>query len=134
MGANVNVSGTVFILPQEPSDDSSEFDHVVEAGLDVSLGRLMVLGCMDYAPDAAAFEVPSGWNRVRVSRGNLARAAQVDIDSDESPGTTEKMRIQVWPAPESPAKIIKWWSRPGDELDEQVVGVGLRPGHRGIVR
>ncbi|MGW9133070.1 hypothetical protein [Streptomyces sp. NPDC055681] len=115
---NVNVSVTVFILPQEPSDDSSEFDHVVEAGLEVSLGRLMVLGCTDYAPDAATFEVPSGWNRVRVSRSNLARAAQADIDSDESPGTTEKMRIQVWPAPESPAKIIKQWSQPGDELDE----------------
>ncbi|WP_406503794.1 hypothetical protein [Streptomyces sp. NBC_01602] len=115
---NVNVSVTVFILPQEPSDDSSEFDHVVEASLDVSLGRLMVLGCTDYAPDAATFEVPSGWNRVRVSRSNLARAAQADIDSDESPETTEKMRIQVWPAPESAAKIIKQWSQPGDELDE----------------
>ena len=107
---NVNVSVTVVLLAQEPSDDSSEFDHVVEAGLDVSLGRLMVLGCTDYAPEAATFEVPPGRNRVRVSRSNLARAAQADADSDESPETTEKIRIQVWPAPESPAKIIKRWS------------------------
>jgi hypothetical protein len=114
---NVNVSVTVVVLPQEPSDDSSEFDHVVEAGLDVSLGHLVVLGCTDYAPDAATFEVPPGWNRVRVARSNLARAAQADIDSDESPETTEKIRIQVWPAPESPAKIIKRWSQPGDQLD-----------------
>jgi hypothetical protein len=113
---NVNVSVTVAVLPQEPSDDSSEFDHVVEAGLDVSSGRLMVLGCTDYAPDAATFDVPSGWNRVRVSRSNLARATQADIDSDKSPETTEKIRIQVWPAPESPAKITKRWSQPGDEL------------------
>ncbi|WP_328762751.1 MULTISPECIES: hypothetical protein [unclassified Streptomyces] len=114
---NVNVSVTVVVLPQEPSDDSTEFDHVVEASLDVSLGRMMVLGCTDYGPDAATFEVPPGWNRVRVSRSNLARAAQADIDSDESPETTEKIRIQVWPAPEFPAKIIKRWSQPGDELD-----------------
>ncbi|MFF3863758.1 hypothetical protein [Streptomyces sp. NPDC002209] len=114
---NVDVSVTVVVLTQEPSDDSSEFDHVVEAGLNVSLGRLMVLGCTDHAPDAATFEVPSGWNRARVSRSNLARATQADIDSDESPETTEKIRIQVWPAPEFPAKVIKRWPRPGCELD-----------------
>ncbi|MDQ0749659.1 hypothetical protein QF034_003890 [Streptomyces africanus] len=114
---NVNVSVTVCVLHGEPIDDSSEFDHVVEAGLEVSLGRLMVLGCTDYAPDAATFEVPSGRNRVRVSRSNLARATEADIDSDESPETTEKIRIQVWPAPESPAMIIKRWSQSGDGLD-----------------
>ncbi|MFB6848385.1 hypothetical protein ACFCXS_26545 [Streptomyces sp. NPDC056373] len=107
---NVYVSVTVVVLPQEPGDDCAEFDHVVEAGLEVSSGRLMVLGCTDYGPDAATFEVPAGWNRVRVSRSNLARAARADIDSHKSPDTTEKVRIQVWPAPESPAKIIKRWS------------------------
>jgi hypothetical protein len=107
---NVNVSVTVVVLPQEPSDDSSEFDHVVEASLDVSSGRLMVQGCTDHTPDAATFEVASGWNRVRVSRSNLAPAAQADVDSDESPETTEKIRIQVWAAPESPATITKRWA------------------------
>ncbi|MER5477448.1 hypothetical protein ABT026_10740 [Streptomyces sp. NPDC002734] len=107
---NVNVTVTVVVLPQEPSDDSPEFDHVVEASLDASSGRLLVLGCTDYAPDAATFEVAPGWNRVRVSRSNLARAAQADIDSDASSGTTEKIRIQVWAALESPAMIIKRWS------------------------
>lgn len=106
---NVNVSVTVIVLPQEPSDDSSEFDHVVEASLNVPSGRLAVLGCTDYTPDAATFEVAPGWNRVRVSQSNLARAAQADVDSDESPETTEKIRIQVWAAPESPATITKRW-------------------------
>lgn len=107
---NVNVSVTVVVLPQEPSDDSSEFDHVVEASLDVSSGRMMVLGCTDYGPDAATFEVASGWNRVRVSRGNLARATQADVDSDEDSETTEKIHIQVWAARESPATVTKRWS------------------------
>ncbi len=107
---NVNVSVTVALLPQEPEDDSAEFDHVVEAGLDVSLGRLMVTGCTDYGPDAATFEVQPGWNRVRVSRSNLARATEADVDSDESPETTEKVRIQVWSAPATPSKVIKRWT------------------------
>ncbi|MGI5133713.1 hypothetical protein [Streptomyces sp. CA-106110] len=106
---NVNVSVMVAVLHQEPDDDSAEFDHVVEASLDVSLGRVMVLGCTDYAPEAATFEVLPGWNRVRVSRSNLSRAAEADIDSDESPETTEKIRIQMWPAPELPSKVIKRW-------------------------
>ncbi|WP_399940554.1 hypothetical protein ACGH52_17820 [Streptomyces sp. BBFR25] len=109
---NVNVAVTVVVLPQEPSDDSSAFDHVVEAGLHVPSGRLMVMGCTDYGPDAPTFEVASGWNRVRVSQSNLARAAQADIDSDESPETTEKIRIQVWAAPERPATVIKRWHHP----------------------
>ncbi|MFI8859055.1 hypothetical protein [Streptomyces prasinus] len=113
---NANVSVTVAVLRQEPSDDSSEFDHVVEASLNASLGRLTVLGCTDYAPDAATFQVPPGWNRVRVSRSNLARATRASIDSDESPETTEKIRIQVWPATELPAETIKRWSQPGDEF------------------
>ncbi|MFJ6075130.1 hypothetical protein ACIQFU_30630 [Streptomyces sp. NPDC093065] len=108
---NVNVFVTVALLSQEPSDDSPAFDHVVEAGLDVPSGRLMVLGCTDYGPDAATFDVASGWNRVRVSQSNLAQAVQADVDSDQSPETTEKVRIQVWAAPESPAAVIKRWSR-----------------------
>ncbi|MEU5141936.1 hypothetical protein [Streptomyces sp. NPDC021139] len=109
---NVNVSVTVVVLPQEPSDDSSAFDHVVEAGLHVPSGRLMVMGCTDYGPDAPTFEVASGWNRVRVSQSNLTRAAQADIDSDESPETTEKIRIQVWAGPEHPTTVIKRWHHP----------------------
>ncbi|MFC7881863.1 hypothetical protein ACFUVV_08325 [Streptomyces sp. NPDC057376] len=107
---NVHVSVTVALLPQEPDDDSSEFDHVVEASLDVSRGRLSVQGCTDYAPEAAAFEVLPGWNRVRVSRSNLARAIEADVDSDEHLATTEKVRIEVWPAPEAPSKVIKRWT------------------------
>ncbi|TDT24015.1 hypothetical protein EV562_11939 [Streptomyces sp. BK208] len=107
---NVDVSVTVVLLPQEPEDDSSEFDHVVEAGLEVSSGRLMVLGCTDYGPGAATFEVPPGLNRVRVSRSNLTRAAQADVDSAASPETMEKIRIQVWAAPDSPPAVIKRWA------------------------
>ncbi|MFC7814661.1 hypothetical protein ACFUTR_08410 [Streptomyces sp. NPDC057367] len=107
---NVHVSVTVALLPQEPDDDSSEFDHVVEASLDVSRGRLSVQGCTDYAPEAATFEVLPGWNRVRASRSNLARAIEADVDSDDGPETTEKVRIQVWPAPEAPSEVIKRWT------------------------
>ncbi|WP_345963029.1 hypothetical protein ABDE16_19775 [Streptomyces sp. BRB040] len=107
---NVNVSVTVAVLPQKPGDDSSAFDHVVEAGLNVPSGRLTVTGCTDYGPDAAAFEVAPGWNRVRVSQSNLSRAARADVDSDQSPETTEQIRLQVWAAPEAPTTVVKRWA------------------------
>ncbi|MER7174499.1 hypothetical protein [Streptomyces mesophilus] len=106
---NVDVAVTVAILSQEPDDDSSECDHVVEGSLYISAGRLTVLGCTDYGPDAAIFDVRPGWNRVRVSRSNLARAAEADVDSADSPETIEKIRIQVWATSELPVKVIKRW-------------------------
>ncbi|CAL9624755.1 hypothetical protein [Streptomyces sp. enrichment culture] len=107
---NVHVSVTLILLGQEPVDDSAGFDHVVEASLDVSSGRMAVLGCTDCVTDATTFEVTPGWNRVRVSRSNVARAAEADVDSDSHPDTTEKVRIQVWPAPEAPPAVIKRWT------------------------
>ncbi|MGY4932547.1 hypothetical protein ACWD7T_15800 [Streptomyces sp. 900116325] len=106
---NVNVTVTVEALSMEARDDSAEFDHVVEASLQVPSGQLVVLGCTDYFPDADRFEVPAGWTRLRVSRSNLGPAAEADVDSDESPETTERVRIQVWPAPEAESEVIKRW-------------------------
>ncbi|WP_030971833.1 hypothetical protein [Streptomyces sp. NRRL S-1824] len=103
---NVNVRVTVEALSMEARDDSAEFDHVVEASLQVPSGQLVVLGCTDYFPDADRFEVPAGWTRLRVSRSNLGPVTEVDVDSDESP---ERVRIQVWPAPEAEPKVIKRW-------------------------
>ncbi|MFI6944316.1 hypothetical protein ACIBI4_34100 [Streptomyces sp. NPDC050418] len=110
---NVNVLVSVDLLSGEPADDSAGFDHVVEAGLHVSRGRLTVMGCTDYGPDAASFEVHPGWNRVRVSQSNLARAAEADIDSDLSPETMERVRVQVWPSAEAPLRVIKRWEQGG---------------------
>ncbi|MFF0290930.1 hypothetical protein [Streptomyces sp. NPDC005262] len=123
---NVNVHVTVRLLPLEPGDDSTEFDHVVEASLNVPSGQLVVLGCTDYCPDAAKFDVPAGWTRVRVSRSNLARAVEADIDSDESPETWEKVRIQVWPAPEAEPKVTKRWAQDGDSTTSSVGGISMR--------
>ncbi|MFB6958425.1 hypothetical protein ACFCYB_15670 [Streptomyces sp. NPDC056309] len=109
---NVTVAVSVHVLAERPGDDSGEFDHVVEAGLNLASGRLVVLGCTDYLPDAARFDMPAGWTRIRASRRNLAAAVHADIDSDEAPETTEQLRLQAWPAPYSEPHIIKRWAHP----------------------
>jgi hypothetical protein len=52
---NVDVAVSVEVLDGPPVDDAAEFDHVVEAGIRCSSGRLVVMGCTDFEPDARRF-------------------------------------------------------------------------------
>ncbi|RKN13561.1 hypothetical protein D7147_30995 [Micromonospora musae] len=106
---NVNVAVTVEMLEAAPEDDSAEFDHVVEGSLQVRSGRLVVMGCTDYEPEAARFGVAAGLVRVRAARSNLAEADRAGIDSDDDPATTERLRLQVWPGPHADPVVIKRW-------------------------
>jgi hypothetical protein len=103
---NWDVGVEVALLASEPQDDSPAYDHVVEASIQVASGRLVVMGCTDYLPDAPRFDVQAGWNRIRASRSNLAAAITA---SNEEP--VENVRLQVWPGPESDPRIIKRWTQ-----------------------
>ncbi|MEU3597294.1 hypothetical protein ABZ714_00950 [Streptomyces sp. NPDC006798] len=106
---NDTVTVNIHVLAHRPDDDSDEFDHVVEASLHTPSGRLVVMGCTDYLDDAARFDTPAGWTRVRASRRNTAAAAVHWSESDEEPEATEEVRLQTWPAPHSGPRIVKRW-------------------------
>jgi hypothetical protein len=106
---NVFVAVTLEVLEAEPEDDSAEFDHVVEGSLQIPSGRLVVMGCTDYEPQAARFGVAAGPIRARVARSNLAEAERLGIDSADDPATMERLRLQVWPAPLGNRVVIKRW-------------------------
>ena len=72
------------------------------------------MGCTDYERDAARFGVTPGWLRLRASRSNLDAAGALDIDSAKTPETTERMRIQVWPAAPADVTIVKRWNAAQD--------------------
>jgi len=80
---NMYVPVTVDILEEEPDDDSAKWDHVVEAGLDVASGRIVIAGCTDYFPDTMRIEVPPGSYRVRVSYGGLDTLSEDGLDGDD---------------------------------------------------
>jgi hypothetical protein len=61
---NMTVSVALEVLPAEPAADFDAWEHVVEGGLQVSSGRLVVAGCTDYFPDVARFPAPAGTYRV----------------------------------------------------------------------
>jgi hypothetical protein len=110
---NVNVAVTVEVLDAPPEDDHADFDHVVEGSLLVRSGRLVVMGCTDYEPDAARFPVPAGEIRVRAASSNLAEAERLGIESDEAQATMERIHVRIWPAPFSAPAILKRWSDGG---------------------
>ncbi|MFH8387167.1 hypothetical protein ACH4E7_40715 [Kitasatospora sp. NPDC018058] len=99
---NLDVCVDVEILDAEPTDDGLAFDHVVEAGLSISSGRVVVMGCTDYLPDAARFEVPAGPIRVRASRSYLDTP-----DCTDGADATELVRLQVWPGPLAGPRVVK---------------------------
>ncbi|WP_239133925.1 hypothetical protein [Rugosimonospora africana] len=107
---NVFVEVAIEVLDRAPADDSADFDHVVEGSVEIRSGRLVVMGCTDFEPDAARFTVPAGWLRVRVAKSNLEVAARLGIDSDEDHATTERIRVQVWPAAPTPLVVLKQWA------------------------
>jgi hypothetical protein len=88
--------------------DLDGWDHVVEASLEVSSGRV-VLGGVEGPADLAPLDVAPGTYRVRSS------AAGLD-DADELDGG-DRYRIQLWPADAAEPEVVKWWSpwRPAQE-------------------
>jgi hypothetical protein len=98
---NMNVPVTVEILEHEPDDDASEWDHVVEASLDVASGRVVIAGCTDYVPDAMRIELPPGTYRVRVSYGALDTLSEDGLSGDD------RYRLQLWPASSTAVRIRK---------------------------
>jgi hypothetical protein len=107
---NMYVDVTVELLDRTPGDAGDDFDHVVEASVEVPSGRIAILGCTDYLPDAARFEVPNGFVRVRASRANLANVRQPDEEGHDAPEAAEQVHLQIWPAPHSSPVVIRRWT------------------------
>jgi hypothetical protein len=89
---NMTVSVALEVLVAEPAADFDTWEHVVEGGLQVSSGRLVVAGCTDYFPDAARIPAPAGTYRVRVSFRGLTTLSEDGLDGDD------RYRVQLWPA------------------------------------
>jgi hypothetical protein len=110
---NMDVDVTVEVLGHPPGHADEAFDHVVEASVEVPSGRIAILGRTDYLPDAARFEVPKGFVRIRASRTNLANVHQPGEEDPDAPEVVEQVHLQVWPAPHSSPVVIKRWKPAG---------------------
>jgi hypothetical protein len=105
---NGPVAVLVHVLSEEPPAGDG-FDHVVEAGINVPSGELIVMGPADYLPEADRVAVPPGWIGVRASRRNLAEAREA-YDALDFSEPIEEIVLQLWPVggPIQPRVVLRW--------------------------
>ena len=86
----MTVSVVIEVLDHEPDADFDQWEHVVEGGLELKTGRLVVAGCTDYFPGAARLPVAAGKYRVRMSCRGLTTISANGLDGDD------RYRVQLW--------------------------------------
>jgi hypothetical protein len=85
----------------EPPLDVDVWDHVVEASLDVSSGRLGLHDIGGAGEDDDTIEVAPGTYRVRASAAGLHEATELDGG--------DRYRIQLWPSEMGEPVVVRWW-------------------------
>lgn len=78
-----------------------EWDHVVQCGIDIPSGKLVVTGCGDYLPDAQRLEMELGTYRVRICYGNLDTVNGLDGD--------DYYVVNLWQGRRRKLQVLKQW-------------------------
>ena len=97
---NLEVPVTVTISA-EPPEMHGDAESIVEADLECRSGRVVVMGCTDYGPDALRIHVPPSWYRVRASARGLRTVRDNGLEGDD------EYRIDLWPAAPTGVGVIK---------------------------
>lgn len=92
----------VELKDNEPSDESSSWDHVVEASIEMHNDELEVSDGMPGNP-SIIMKIAPGTYRARIHFGNLKEEGK---DAEEG---DDHYLIQIWPAPFAPISVLKQW-------------------------
>lgn len=100
---NVNVPVEIHVHEAEPSIDLTGYDHAVLASLQVPSGRIVVMGCTDYLPEASRIELTPGSYQL------LYLAAGVESINHESDPADDRYIVHLWPGlPREPVLLRHW--------------------------
>lgn len=100
---NVHVPAEVHVHPSEPSIDLAGYDHAVSASVQLPSGRLVVMGCTDYLPEAPRLEIPPGSYQL------LYLVTGVESITYESDPADDRYIVHLWPGqPREPALLKHW--------------------------
>jgi|ERR1051325_1809695 hypothetical protein len=98
---NMDVPVEIEIVNGPPQNDLAQWDHVMECGIDVPSGRLVIAGCTDYFPDAARLNIAPGTYRARIYYGDLDSLSEDGLTGDDH------YRIVLWPSNDLTRNVIK---------------------------
>jgi len=102
---NVDVTVEIEILNAPPSIDLSEWDHAVEASINIPSGKLVVMGCTGHLPDSTRIEVKPGNYQL------LSLAGGIDTIQTEWEPADDLYRVYLWPGESRTPNLIKRWQR-----------------------
>jgi hypothetical protein len=108
---DMDVPVTVEICDASPAEDFGAWDMVNECSIEVPSGKLVVVGCTEFWPDAARIPLAPGTYRVRLHYGNLD--TQDIFDGDDH------YFVTLWPAPHAPLRMLKERDEPFTQPDAE---------------
>ena len=100
---NVTVSVEVHLVDSKPAIDLAQYDHAAEASFSVPSGRLAVLGCTDYLPDAKHLDIAPGHYQV------LSLASGVDTIVNEWEPAEDLYSVYLWRGDPIAPRLLKHW-------------------------
>lgn len=122
---------TLEVLGAEPQMSPDDWDHVAEASLLVSAGRITLMGCPD-EPTGLVVTVAPGRYRVRVCFAGLTS------EPDEADYNGDSYLVQVWPSDLEGRRVVKhfggevgvWQTGPAGWQQRLRHRAGPKPGPR----
>jgi hypothetical protein len=101
---NTTVSVEIEVARDRPGLSFENWDHVVEASIELPSGRLEIHECTGGSIDVLPVE--PGTYRVRAYYGGLNTLSDDGLEGDDH------YRIFLWPAPFSPEEVLKQYDDP----------------------
>jgi hypothetical protein len=102
---NVDVRVEVEILDGPPNIDADLYDHIAETSFRIKSGKLVVMGCTGYLPDAPKIQVKPGTYRT------LFRVSGVDTIKNEWEPADDLYQVLLWQDDPCETRLIKHWKK-----------------------
>lgn len=102
---NIDVDVQINIVEKMPVIEHNDFDHIAEASIDIPSGKLIVMGCTGYLPDAPRIEVNPGIYQA------LFLVSGVKSIAVESEPAEDIYVVYLWPGQQREPGLVKHWKR-----------------------
>ncbi|WP_152447134.1 hypothetical protein [Janthinobacterium sp. HH01] len=100
---NVDVPVELHVVEGPPEISLEDFDHAVEGAFTSPTGKIAVMGCTEYFPDASRLEIQSGTYRF-IYLVSGARTIQTERDPAD-----DLYSLHIWPAERRELHLMKQW-------------------------
>lgn len=97
-----DVPVTLHVDRGAPALDLAAWDHVVEVGLELSTGTLIVCGCLQPREEGLHLQLPAGSYTARVCAAGLDTVVNEEGD--------DRYSVFLWPAAADGVRVLKQWS------------------------